>query len=220
MKYYKSIPEEIKDLLENDKKIKNELEQMNNKNITKWAIPMHVSKMRLLSYDVDEEYVYKLVILPAYTISILDIYKERPYYDKYDFKYTLDYTGKAFPLAHIFSNSGSICLGDIFVPDEIPKYSPQLPFETLLLYNDRHVSHGNPYVTISDKTIHLILNMLINNNVQLPQSILNDIVPDENLIQNDIIWRISAYILENVDKKEYAFELMDTIYKIIFKKEN
>ena len=53
MKYYNSIPEEIKDLLENDKKIKNELDQMNSKNITKWVIPMHVSKMRLLSYDVD-----------------------------------------------------------------------------------------------------------------------------------------------------------------------
>lgn len=172
-------------------------------------VPMHTANMAVLNYQTKETEIRKTVI-PAIIINISGTQQDGKI-DRQNVSYLVAMNGKPFPLAHVYSSSGSLCLGSIFVPSQIPVYSPQQPLETLFLHNDRHVSHGNPNLDVSES------------NLQDLKDLVARVLPDENInilngkqiINEDIIWYIGAQVLEHYTKDE-ALEIMHEAFNYLF----
>lgn len=133
-----------------------------------------------------------------------------------DMIYMLANTGQPFPLAHIFSSSGGVCLGNIFVPSMISIYTPQQPFDTLLLHNDRHVAHGGANLKLKRETVTKVFDYLKMVNIRVSSHAQSTFKDGTNLIANDGIWILSADVLASCDSLALALGIMDDIYRIIF----
>ena len=206
----------ISDTLE--QRLKNTLESENERALRRMMrdkqsilIPMHTANMRML--DTDEhgsETSIRRTVIPEVLITINPTAVQDGMISRHGLYYTLAQNKQAFPIAHVYSGGGSLCLGGIFVPAFIPKYSPQQPLETLFLHNDRHVSHGNPQLPVSDEQRQAIVEIVYTLNKVFPIDVHHN-----DWVKKDTLWRIGEYMLNHYTK-EQAFKIMNDIFIILF----
>lgn len=198
-------------------KIKSEHEQALDKlfsqTICTYRMPMHVVAMRIKRFNKSEG--IDRVIIPAIVIHLTDdAFITKNTLDRNGIKYSLQSTRRPFPFGHVYQNSGHVCLGNIFVPSEVSCHSPQQPLETLFLYNDRNVNHGESRITLTAADIIRIEDILKSANIQTPDAMREVLIPDYNLVRNDAIWALSAFVLHA--NPQNAFAIMHQIFDIVF----
>lgn len=123
-------------------------------------------------------------------------------------------TKEAFPFGHVYHDSGSICLGSLFVPSAVPEYAPAMPLETLFLSNDRNLNHGRGRLIVEKAEVCAVMQLLSGAGIQLSQG--SFIKEEKNLLMNDMIWNLSADVAEQKPLPE-ALSVMASVYAIIFK---
>lgn len=195
---------------ENEKALR---KMMHNRDLST-IIPMHTANMSIYSFNTGEQ--IQKTIIPELAIYIDKNGIRDEQISRSSITYRIAYNNAPIPLSHVYNDSGSLCLGNIFVPALVPLHSPQLPLETLFLHNDRNMNHGNPKLPISSELEHRIKTTLDRmtleyNGRQFPLEIKDS----DNWVKYDILWRIGAEMLELFPKKK-AFENMDVIFKMIF----
>lgn len=206
----------ISDTLE--QRLKNTLESENERALRRMMrdkqsilIPMHTANMRMLDSDEHgSETSIRRTVIPEVLITINPTAVKDGMISRHGLHYTIAQNKQAFPIAHVYSGGGSLCLGGIFVPAFIPKYSPQQPLETLFLHNDRHVSHGNPQLPVSDEQRRAIIEIVYSLNKVFPIDVHHD-----EWVKKDTLWRIGEYMLNHYTK-EQAFKIMNDIFIILF----
>ena len=206
----------ISDTLE--QRLKNTLESENQRALRRMMrdkqsilIPMHTANMRML--DTDEHgsgTSIRRTIIPEVLITVNPSAIKDGMISRHGLYYAIAQNKQAFPIAHVYSGGGSLCLGGIFVPAFIPKYSPQQPLETLFLHNDRHVSHGNPQLPVSEEQRRAIIEIVYSLNKVFPIDVHHD-----EWVKKDTLWRIGEYMLNHYTK-EQAFKIMNDIFIILF----
>lgn len=137
------------------------------------------------------------------------------YYRRNGLSYFLKETNTPFPFGHLYSSSGSVCLGSIFVPSKISLHTPTQPLEALFLHNDHHVAHGGAKVELQKKQIDKALDLLQEAGVLLSHDAKTTFVKDENIIKNDAPWIISSDVVNQLPM-DRALYVMDKFFKIIF----
>ena len=206
----------ISDTLE--QRLKNTLESENERALRRMMrdkqsilIPMHTANMRMLDSDEHgSETSIRRTVIPEVLITINPTAVKDGMISRHGLHYTIAQNKQAFPIAHVYSGGGSLCLGGIFVPAFIPKYSPQQPLETLFLHNDRHVSHGNPQLPVSDEQRQAIVEIVYTLNKVFPIDVHHN-----DWVKKDTLWRIGEYMLNHYPK-EQAFKIMNDIFIILF----
>lgn len=177
-------------------------------------IPMHTANMRIYSDSLDDP--VRPTIIPELSIYIDKHGIKNDQLSRTAITYRIAYNNAPIPLSHVYNDSGSLCLGNIFVPALVPLQSPQLPLETLFLHNDRNMNHGNPKLEISndlaDKIQHTLDTMMQEYKGELFPIRIDKSV---NWVKYDILWQIGAHMLSIFPKKS-AFANMDIIFKLIF----
>lgn len=204
-----------------DPRIKRALESDNlralremTKNRPTFTIPMHTANMRMVisdtSFNSSFDTSIRPTIIPEMVITVNPHAIKDHMIANYGVNYTIAANGQAFPLAHVYNGSGALCLGSIFVPSYIPKYSPQQPLETLFLHNDRHVAHGRPVLPLSQTKIRDVSEILYQLDPVFPVDIHH-----RDWIKKDTLWRIGEQLLLKYPKDQ-AFRIMHNIFTIIF----
>lgn len=179
------------------------------------TIPVHAVKMKIINEKWDEN--FRTVIIPAIDIYITKrAILKKGFFKRDALYFFISGTHTPFPYGHIYKDSGSICLGSIFVPSAIPERSPAMPIETLFLHNDRNLSHGNSHLYIDKETATLIKNIIDNADIKLSTLSRKMLIKSIDVIANDEIWNLSADVAEQKPLPE-ALNIMETIYNIIFK---
>ena len=174
-------------------------------------IPMHTANMRMLDTDEHNSGTsIRRTIIPEVLITVNPSAIKDGMISRHGLHYTIAQNKQAFPIAHVYSGGGSLCLGGIFVPAFIPKYSPQQPLETLFLHNDRHVSHGNPQLPVSEEQRRAIIEIVYSLDKVFPIDVHHD-----EWVKRDTLWRIGEYMLNHYTK-EQAFKIMNDIFIILF----
>lgn len=131
-------------------------------------------------------------------------------------KYVIQNTSKPFPFGHVYTSTGHLCLGDIFVPSKISKYNPQQPLETLFLYNDHNTSHGSAKVVLTPTTVDRVLAYIHEAGIDITSDIEKTFLADINLIANDAIWILSAEVASQTSNLGKALVIMENVYSQIF----
>lgn len=213
MKREKEVPADLLDWLETRKQ-KREIPKFDKMNLF-YTMPTRAVKMKILNDDMEEG--FRTVIIPA-----IDIYMtKRAVLKKGFFKRDALYffvsgTSTPFPYGHVYANSGSICLGNIFVPSAVPERSPAMPIETLFLHNDRNLHHGESHLYIDMKqaeTLRYIIRQMDIKPSKLAMTVLT--IPGDDIIANDEIWCLSADVAAQKPLPE-ALNIMRMIYHVIF----
>ncbi len=216
MKREKEIPKELIAWL--DEKKKDEEEKALKRLNVFCTIPVRAVKMKMLNdYDIEE---FRTAVIPSVDVyttehSIL----ENGYLKRDSLSYFISGTRKTFPYGHIFINSGSLCLGTIFVPSKVPEISSTMPLETLFLHNDRNLSHGNSYLKIDSakaKAVGVVVDDEKLELSRLGQEVIK--YSGRNIIEKDQIWAFSADVAKQKPLPE-ALNIMAEIYDIIFKED-
>ena len=167
---------------------------------------MRVVKMSVLTGGKS---VLRDVILPPIGM-ILSQDKDTGEVPTHSIRYFVASNATAFPIAHIFSQSGAVCYGSIFIPKTVSIHQAVLPLDTLLLYNDRYLAHGNPVLTVNSAKLDKINQCLTENQLAI-------FTPTyQNLAEDDALWRLSADVLEQVDSLLRAYQIMQQIFEIVF----
>lgn len=216
MRREKEVPEELLNFLKN----RDEQKEYEKLNIF-CTHPVKVVKMKVLNNHFKQKAGkmegFRMVIIPA-----IDIYvSNRPYLkDGYLKREALSFfvsgTRVPLPYGHIYSESGYVCLGNIFVPSAVPKKAVTMPIETLFLHNDRNLSHGNSCLYIDKAKYEAVNRILFKNNIDIRKDTLSSyVIPGRNIIKNDEIWNLSADVLEQKSLPN-ALKIMTEIYAVIF----
>lgn len=178
-------------------------------------IPMHVANMRILTSDISEATAILPVIIPAMAIYLNESVARDGLIARDAIGYKIASNHAAFPLSHVFDDSGWLCLGNIFVPARVPLHSPQQPLETLFLHNDRNLAHGHPHLHLTRGTktaIGQLIREACGYEVVLPFE-----VQTTNWVAHDVLWRIGHYLLVNLPTPQ-AYRVMSTIFALVFPK--
>lgn len=165
-----------------------------------YLVGIHTARMKIMGET-------RKTIIPPLNVFISNVTEKGVMSDCIDYRVT--YNGQTFPLAHVFGSSGHLCLGNIPVPRFVSKYDLMLPLETLFLYNDRVLSHGNPRLRITDDQHIEIAKWCRNHQI--------DIGPNHNYLKHDTVWRIGAELLEKYSTGK-AYEYADEVFSLIFTK--
>lgn len=173
------------------------------KNSNYVTIPIHTAN--ILVDGTPEPYIIKTIIPPVYVYFSLTT---KGLINRQSLQYKITYSGQAFPLAHVYSSSGALCLGDIFVPATLKTTDIMLPLETLFLHNDRNVHHGAP---------SLPNNFIPEVSEYLKSIGIHDVFPEsaKDWILDDSLWKLGNILLNNFDKQT-AFQHATIIFKKIF----
>lgn len=220
MKISKAIDKAVMNALESEhEKALNQL-LYHNKEFSN-ILPMHTANMNIMINESTGECAIRPVIIPEIAIYIDamgirdDADKRYKGISRDKIEYHIVSNNASFPLSHVYSHSGYLCLGNIFVPPYVPLHSPQQPLETLFLHNDRNYHHGGPELMVTQSMVSDIKMILL---YSLPKSsykkIPIELIPG-NWVINDKIWHLSAWILTSLPK-DMAFNLMQKIYNIVF----
>lgn len=213
MKRLDYVPQEVLDMIKTEhEKALDELFQDHRI----YRLPMRIANMRVLR-DVGDNDKIEPVILPPTLVSVpkKNFLPDGMMYSN-DIRYIIENTTYPFPLAHIYKDSGYVCLGNIFVPSKISRFNPSQPLETLLLHNDRNLLHGGAYLSISKTAVQNIYGILTNAKIPITSNIKAHLNEYENLIQHDTLWVLSADVLAHATNIIEAYWLMTTIYTYIF----
>lgn len=177
------------------------------------TLPIRLSKMRIQRgdrSDLEETFV------PATMIYIKPKgFLDENYIDRDALTYAIANTRKPFPYGHVYAGSGHICLGNIFVPSKVPRYSPQQPLETLFLHNDRNVHHGESSLTIGAEALEKIDDILKRNGVGLEKETREAVKKGINLVATDGLWLLGADVYRKMSFQE-GKRIMTKIYEILF----
>ena len=129
----------------------------------------------------------------------------------------MPYTGRPFPYGHIFSSSGYVCLGSIFVPSTVSVHNPQQPLETLFLHNDRNTGHGGASITVTEKIIEDVKESLTYHDIEFTNDVERTFVSKTNILKNDALWILSADVVRQIPDMLVATDIMDHIFRIVFR---
>lgn len=215
MEREKEIPEDFFKWLENQKNPK--VEDAFDSIKILCTMPDRAVKMRVLD-DKDEDQ-FRTVIIPSIDICVLkkNAILKKNFLKRDALYFFLSGTGTPFPYGHVFSNSGSICLGNLFVPSAVPKMSPAMPLETLFFHNDRNLSHGGAYLYIEEKAADMIKDMMKHENITLSKHAKDLFVGSRDALIHDGIWCLSADVADQRPLPE-AIAIMTRVYDIIFRR--
>lgn len=179
-------------------------------------LPIHTSNMQVET-EQDSEIIP--VIIPPINIYIDPAgYMDDKIAQRY-IAYRVAYNNKSFPISHVFSDSGYLCLGTIFVPELIDYHSPQQPLETLFLANDRNYDHGHPNIPMTKYRMRKVQKLLNVKFIKLPDKLIKLMSQNYNWAKHDILWRITNEILKQETDKRVAFTISDELFRIIFMEE-
>ena len=177
------------------------------------VLPIRISRMRIQRGDrssLEETFV------PWTTVFVKpNGFLDEDHIDRDALTYTITNTKRPFPYGHIYAGSGHICLGSIFVPSKVPRYSPQQPLETLFLHNDRNVNHGGASLTVSKEQLFLIDDLLKRSGASISKETKGAFHPGINLVATDGLWLLGADICHQGTFWE-GRALMEKIYGILF----
>lgn len=175
-------------------------------------IPIHTAMMKVLLPDGNTDTIQ--TIIPEMAIYVKT--KSQTTVARDAIEYRITYNNVPFPLAHVYGSSGYLCLGSVYVPPVVPIHSPQLPLETLFLYNDRVLSHGNPSIPLTNTQkqeisayMKQVFPKFSNFDVDLTVA---------NWVANDTLWRLGNYVLTNTETVDDAYNIMENVFKLIFTK--
>lgn len=198
---------------ENEKALR---KMMHNRDLST-IIPMHTANMNIYQEFSNEPQI-RPTIIPELAIYIDKNGIKDDQLSRNSITYRIAYNNAPIPLSHVYNDSGSLCLGNIFVPAFVSIHSPQLPLETLFLHNDRNMNHGNPKLPVScelERKIKITLDRMMQEYNGRPFPFPLRIEDSVNWVQYDILWQIGSEMLKSFPKKK-AFENMDVIFKMIF----
>lgn len=175
-------------------------------------IPIHTAMMNVLLPNGETDTVQ--TIIPEMAIYTKTNSKTTVARDAIEYRIT--YNNAPFPLAHVYGNSGFLCLGSVYVPPVVPIHSPQLPLETLFLYNDRVLGHGNPKIPLSSDQKKDVYDYLKR---EFPAFSSADVdLKVVNWVAHDTLWRLGHYVLEHANDTDKAYEIMEQVFKLVFTK--
>lgn len=215
MKRLETVPKEAL------KEIKSQHEQALDMIMKKYQIyatlPVRPVKMRIKRGE-DKRGSLDMTIVPATSIYLRpDGFIDKDHLNRDAITYAVTGTTKPFPYGHIYAASGHVCLGSIFVPSKVSKYSPQLPLETLFLHNDRNLHHGNAKLRLTEKEGLEINNILRRNGIELSREAEPCLSEDINILENDEIWLLASDVYHRAPDLETAITIMTKIYNTIFR---
>lgn len=224
MKKEKEVPEDLLKYLKSRNEAKEKLAKLN----IFCTHPVKAVKMKILDNDfcrrkdIDDNTRYegfRTVIIPAIDVYVSNKPFLKPGYLKRDaISFFVAGTHVPLPYGHIYSDSGYVCLGSIFVPSGIPERAVTMPIETLFLHNDRNLSHGNSHLYISKDQRKEIVRIIERSNIHIQKDTLAAcVVPSRDIIANDEIWNLSADVVEQRSLPD-ALTIMEEIYAVIFPK--
>lgn len=212
MKRLKEVPDAVL------KHIKKEHERTASHKIARYiyfcTLPTRPARMQvLLEHGVD----FVQTIVPPTSIYLAShAFLDGEHIDRDCLAYFVAGTQNAFPLAHVYSGSGNICLGSIFVPNKVSRYTPQQPLETLFLHNDRVLNHGGASLRLDKETVRDVAGILRESGIELSENMLPFLKADYELLKEDGIWRIAAEVYQQKEDLRDAVNVMDMVYKRIF----
>lgn len=180
--------------------------------------PVRAVRMKILNKDGGDSFC--TVIIPPVDVYTTDEAVLKKGYLKRDaLSYFVANTRKVFPYGHIYTKSGYVCLGTIFVPSAVPERSATMPLETLFLHNDRNLSHGDSHLYISEDQAAEIDSVIRDNKIRLSEygeMVITE--PKRDIIARDEIWNLSADVTAQLPLPD-ALHVMSDIYNIVFKDE-
>lgn len=179
-------------------------------------LPSRIAQMRILRPNEKNTSIESVVVPPVHAYIAKDRMIDNTSLTTAAIRYVLPYTGKPFPYGHIFSSSGYVCLGNIFVPSTVSIYNPQQPLETLFLHNDRNTGHGGASITVTEKIIGRVKESLDFHNIKFTEDAKRTFVSQQNLLKNDALWILSADVVRQAPDILVATDIMDHIFRIVF----
>lgn len=213
MKREKEVPNDLLLYLDqNRQRINTKFEKQD----TFCIMPVRAVRMKVLTERNTEE--YRTVIIPSVKICVTGkAILKNGFLRRSALSYYVAGTGQAFPYGHIYSNTGFICLGSVFVPSAVPEKSPALPIETLFLHNDRNLNHGRAELFIYKKQADEICKLMQSTGIHLSgRAKTVTECPKNSLIAHDEIWILSADVAAQKPLPE-ALGIMSEVYDIVFK---
>lgn len=220
MKRLKEIPSSVLT------SIKNEHDRELRKVFTEYEwycdLPVRPVRMKILRGRTAE---LEQTIVPATSIYIRPKgFLDEEHLNRDAITYSIRGMKIPFPYGHIYQGSGHVCLGSIFVPSKVSKYSPQQPLETLFLHNDRNLNHGNASLTLSEETIQGVYGMLQKYGINVSEEVQESLRPNWNVLKDDGVWALGADVYRQVYWQGAnvldAIKIMEEVYGIIFEREN
>ena len=180
------------------------------------SLPVRPVRMRMFRSSTGTDFLAQTIV-PATSIYLSKhAFFDEEHIDRNAITYTVSGTKKPFPYGHIYAASGHVCLGSIFVPSKISRYSPQQPLETLFLHNDRNLGHGNAKLFLTEAQLKKIAECLEDNGVQMSKDAGDSLRPCHNVLQDDGIWLLGADVYSQKEDLQEAVRIMETVYSIIF----
>lgn len=218
MKKLKEIPAEVTAGIKSAHE--EALDKLSSGVITYCVLPVRIVRMRISRTQTERESTLESVVVPETVIRVTKgALLDKDTLNRDAIRYSIANTNYPFPFGHIYKDSGHVCLGNIFVPSRISKYTPALPLETLFLHNDRNINHGYANLSLSKDVVEGILDILDKYHIKLPKSVQKYFRPDTNLIENDGLWIVSAEVVQQCVEVRKAISIMTEIYQTIFEPE-
>lgn len=180
-------------------------------------LPARIVQMRILRPYQDRSSIETVVVPPVHAYIARDRVVENVLLTTAAIRYVLPYTGRPFPYGHIFSSSGYVCLGSIFVPSVVSIYNPQQPLETLFLHNDRNTGHGGASIKVNEQIIDDVKELLAYHNIGFTKDVEHTFASKQNILKNDALWILSADIVRQTPDMLVATDIMDHIFRIVFR---
>ena len=210
MRHLKEVPNAVISHIEREKEKRHEYGLLSYTEFCRF--PTRLARMKVLTgmpTGRGEDFVQTIV--PPTSVCLKgDALLDKGHFDRDALSYFVAGTKYAFPLAHVYNGSGSICLGSIFVPNKVSRYSPQQPLETLFLHNDRVLSHGGASLLLGAETASDVAGILAAADVALPEHMLRFLEPGYELLLEDGIWRIASEVYRQKGMK-HAVAIMEEI---------
>ena len=216
MKRYSEVPQSLLESILREQKER----QRNSQTILQQykhycTLPVRPARMKLLRVKEGREDMEQTII-PATSVYL----GKKPFLDadhlnRDAITYTVAGTKEPFPYGHIYQGSGHICLGSIFVPSKVSRFTPQQPLETLFLHNDRNLSHGGARLFLDQKQVWQVQLLLRDARINLSVDADESLKAENNMLKTDGIWLIGADVYQQMELRN-ALRLMEKIYQVIF----
>jgi hypothetical protein len=182
---------------------KQALENITRRDKHAYLVGMHTANMKILNK-------VRKTIVPPIRVYVSEITDKGVVSS--NIEYRIQYNHATVPLGHVYGGSGYLCLGNIPVPAFVSPYNLMLPLETLFLYNDQNVNHGNASLKLSPKQDSNVRELARRYGLQVNTD-------NTNYIPYDTLWDLGAQLLELYEKSE-VFKIADQLFNIVFERKD